>query len=203
MDETTPYAGTTPLSSRDALPNEHGAGHHYCYSVSSKSASSNSDIAAESASAVAYGLGMDSSQLPIASVEVLRCMRCARSVEATSTDDIGVMGMVRIAHNLYYCERCAKMVWSAGGWDADTMRLDCIILLPHPQLIPFNVINPHLHYVFNTLVVAQTGLVQGCGSATAHGKWRQAVVDAKGTPRGRSPAGRECLDRARRTSIKT
>lgn len=53
---------------------------------------------------------MDSVQLPIASVEVLRCMRCARSVEATSTDDITAMGMVRIAHNLYYCERCAKMV---------------------------------------------------------------------------------------------
>ncbi|PNP85143.1 hypothetical protein FNYG_01517 [Fusarium nygamai] len=82
---------------------------HYCYS-SLKSVSSDSDIAAESASAVAYGLGMDSIQLPIASVEVLRCMRCARSVEATSTDDIGAMGMVRIAHNLYYCERCAKIV---------------------------------------------------------------------------------------------
>jgi hypothetical protein len=37
-------------------------------------------------------------------------MRCARSVEATSTDDIRTMGMVRIAHNLYYCDRCAKMV---------------------------------------------------------------------------------------------
>ncbi|KAM6514050.1 hypothetical protein FALCPG4_015555 [Fusarium falciforme] len=83
---------------------------HYCYSSSSNSASSDSDIAAEAASAVAYGLGMDSIQLPIASVEVLRCMRCARSVEATSTDDIGAMGMVRIAYNLYYCERCAKMV---------------------------------------------------------------------------------------------
>ncbi|TDZ21471.1 hypothetical protein Cob_v005577 [Colletotrichum orbiculare MAFF 240422] len=47
---------------------------------------------------------------PIASVEVLRCLRCARSVEATSTDDSSSTGMVRIAHNLYYCERCAKMV---------------------------------------------------------------------------------------------
>lgn len=47
---------------------------------------------------------------PVASVEVLRCMRCARSVEATSTDDVSATGMVRIAHNLYYCERCAKMV---------------------------------------------------------------------------------------------
>ncbi|CCE30709.1 hypothetical protein E4U22_001514 [Claviceps purpurea] len=47
---------------------------------------------------------------PVASVEILRCMRCARSVEATSTDDVSSTGMVRIAHNLYYCERCAKMV---------------------------------------------------------------------------------------------
>lgn len=52
---------------------------------------------------------MDSTT-PVASVEVLRCMRCARSVEATSTDDASSMGMVRISHNLYYCERCAKMV---------------------------------------------------------------------------------------------
>jgi hypothetical protein len=37
-------------------------------------------------------------------------MRCARSVEATSTDDISSTGMVRISHGLYYCERCAKMV---------------------------------------------------------------------------------------------
>lgn len=55
---------------------------------------------------------MDSSapRPSVASVEVLRCMRCARSVEATSTDDVSSTGMVRIAHNLYYCERCAKMV---------------------------------------------------------------------------------------------
>ncbi|KAF4332080.1 hypothetical protein FBEOM_14129 [Fusarium beomiforme] len=92
------------------LPSSRPFNQHCCYSSSSNSASSDSDIAAESASAVAYGLGMDSIQLPIASVEVLRCMRCARSVEATSTDDIGAMGMVRIAHNLYYCERCAKIV---------------------------------------------------------------------------------------------
>ncbi|KAF6515060.1 hypothetical protein HZS61_004966 [Fusarium oxysporum f. sp. conglutinans] len=92
------------------LPSSGPFNQHYCNSSSSKSVSSDSDIAAESASAVAYGLGMDSIQLPIASVEVLRCMRCARSVEATSTDDIGAMGMVRITHNLYYYERCAKIV---------------------------------------------------------------------------------------------
>ncbi|EXK24907.1 hypothetical protein FOMG_18397 [Fusarium oxysporum f. sp. melonis 26406] len=91
------------------LPSSRPFNQHYCY-FSSNPASSDSDIAAESASAVAYGLSMDSIQLPIATVKVLRCMRCARFVEATSTDDIGAMGMVRIAHNLYYCERCAKMV---------------------------------------------------------------------------------------------
>jgi uncharacterized protein with PIN domain len=53
---------------------------------------------------------MDTIQQPVASVEILRCMRCARAVETTSTDDASSMGMVRIAHNLYYCERCAKIV---------------------------------------------------------------------------------------------
>jgi uncharacterized protein with PIN domain len=52
---------------------------------------------------------MDSVQRPVVSVEVLRCLRCARSVETTSTDDASASGMVRIAHNLYYCNRCAKM----------------------------------------------------------------------------------------------
>ena len=47
---------------------------------------------------------------PVASVEVLRCLRCARAVEITSTDDLRSSGMVRIGTNIYYCERCAKMV---------------------------------------------------------------------------------------------
>ncbi|KAH7108786.1 hypothetical protein EDB81DRAFT_930787 [Dactylonectria macrodidyma] len=83
---------------------------HYGSSSSSSSVSTDSDIASDSASAAGYKHSMDSVQLPIASVEVLRCMRCARSAEVTSTDDISTMGMVRIAHNLYYCECCAKMV---------------------------------------------------------------------------------------------
>ncbi|KAH7237886.1 hypothetical protein B0J15DRAFT_406226, partial [Fusarium solani] len=66
-------------------------------------------LASESSSSV-YIPNMDSVKLPIASVEVFRCMRCARSAEATSTDDLSVLGMVRIAYNLYYCEHCAKMV---------------------------------------------------------------------------------------------
>ncbi|KHO00561.1 uncharacterized protein MAM_01339 [Metarhizium album ARSEF 1941] len=79
---------------------------------SSSSASSESGLSTESYPPTSYRNSMDSSapRPPVASVEVLRCMRCARSVEATSTDDVSSTGMVRIAHNLYYCERCAKAV---------------------------------------------------------------------------------------------
>jgi len=81
--------------------------HHF---GSNNSTSSSRSSSSSSSSDSGYRRSMDSIALPIASVEVLRCMRCARSVEATSTDDVSTMGMVRIAHNLYYCERCAKMV---------------------------------------------------------------------------------------------
>ncbi|KAJ6442150.1 glycoside hydrolase family 3 [Purpureocillium lavendulum] len=78
---------------------------------SSSSSSSDSDASIESTSVAGYRHSMDATATrPVASVEVLRCMRCARAVEATSTDDVSSTGMVRIAHNLYYCERCAKMV---------------------------------------------------------------------------------------------
>ncbi|KIL90505.1 hypothetical protein FAVG1_06237 [Fusarium avenaceum] len=83
--------------------------HHFGSSSSASSAQSGSDSDSSSSSS-GHRHSMDSIALPIASVEVLRCMRCARSVETTSTDDVTTMGMVRIAHNLYYCERCAKMV---------------------------------------------------------------------------------------------
>jgi hypothetical protein len=56
-------------------------------------------------------------------VEVMRCSRCAKSVETitssrttdggqrrVSTDDASASGMVRFGHNLYYCDRCARMV---------------------------------------------------------------------------------------------
>jgi uncharacterized protein with PIN domain len=89
--------------------------HHYSatmtsqlYGRTSSTSSSNSDLSTSDYSG--YRHSIDSASRPIASVEVLRCMRCARSVEATSTDDLGTMGMVRISHNLYYCDRCAKMV---------------------------------------------------------------------------------------------
>lgn len=53
--------------------------------------------------------GMDVRQ-PVASVKVLRCMRCAKMQEATTTDDITAYGMVRIGEGIYYCQRCAKSV---------------------------------------------------------------------------------------------
>ncbi|KAI6777630.1 uncharacterized protein J7T54_000355 [Emericellopsis cladophorae] len=81
------------------------------FESSSSCSSSDSDLSSTSASAPR--LSMDAIAVQpsqVASVEILRCMRCARAVETTSTDDAATMGMVRISHNLYYCERCAKMV---------------------------------------------------------------------------------------------
>ncbi|KAF4121837.1 hypothetical protein GMORB2_1677 [Geosmithia morbida] len=81
------------------------------FESSSSCSSSDSDLSSSVASASApSNFIMKTNQQPVASIEVFRCMRCARSVEATSTDDASSLGMVRIAHNLYYCERCAKMV---------------------------------------------------------------------------------------------
>ena len=74
------------------------------------SSSESDGSSSDSSSVSGYGYAMDSSSRPSVSIEILRCMRCARSVEATSTDDPSSMGMVRIAHNLYYCDRCANMV---------------------------------------------------------------------------------------------
>ncbi|KAJ3473886.1 hypothetical protein NLG97_g10085 [Lecanicillium saksenae] len=79
----------------------------YGSASSSSSTSSDSDSASATSS---NGFTMESAHPPVASVQVLRCMRCARAVETTTTDDIAAAGMVRISHNLYYCERCAKMV---------------------------------------------------------------------------------------------
>lgn len=53
---------------------------------------------------------MDSIQRPVVQVEVLRCLRCMRAVETTTTDDESTTGMVKIGTNIYYCQRCAKMV---------------------------------------------------------------------------------------------
>ncbi|OHE90554.1 hypothetical protein CORC01_14152 [Colletotrichum orchidophilum] len=60
----------------------------------SSSSSSDSDLSSASSS---YRHSMDSVSRPIASVEVLRCLRCARAVEATSTDDSSSTGMGTLA----------------------------------------------------------------------------------------------------------
>lgn len=57
----------------------------------------------------------------IMSVEVLRCSRCVKTVETVvrrsndgtsrvSMMDVSADGMVRFGHNLYYCDRCARLV---------------------------------------------------------------------------------------------
>ncbi|KAH7254052.1 uncharacterized protein BKA55DRAFT_689554 [Fusarium redolens] len=60
---------------------------HHFGSTSSTSSTPSSGSDSDSSSS-GHRYSMDSIALPIASVEVLRCMRCARSVEATSTDDM-------------------------------------------------------------------------------------------------------------------
>ena len=72
-----------------------------------------------------YGSNKEQSRSPTEApqprVEVLRCSRCAKCVETVTTgrgsdsrrvsaDDASASGMVRFGHNLYYCDRCAKMV---------------------------------------------------------------------------------------------
>ncbi|KFX95844.1 hypothetical protein O988_05599 [Pseudogymnoascus sp. VKM F-3808] len=53
----------------------------------------------------------------ISTVETMRCSRCAMSAETVShngrdvsADDARAGGMVKFGHNLYYCDRCAKIV---------------------------------------------------------------------------------------------
>ncbi|KAM3512192.1 hypothetical protein MY11210_004180 [Beauveria gryllotalpidicola] len=87
------------------------AGHSSAsYGSASSSSSSSSACDSDSSSSTSSTTAAFTMDPPSASVQVLRCMRCARAVETTTTDDITAAGMVRISHNLYYCERCAKTV---------------------------------------------------------------------------------------------
>ncbi|ROV90231.1 hypothetical protein VMCG_10246 [Cytospora schulzeri] len=78
---------------------------HYDSSSSASSygsySSSDSDV-----STLSVRASMDR---PIASIEIIRCFRCARSVEMTTTDDASMYGMVRVGTGIYYCDRCARM----------------------------------------------------------------------------------------------
>ena len=60
---------------------------------------------------------MDPTKYPITpgitSVKVLRCSRCVLSVEVISRNGCvfaDEVGMVNFGHNLYYCNRCSKIV---------------------------------------------------------------------------------------------
>ncbi|GAP90970.2 hypothetical protein SAMD00023353_5100960 [Rosellinia necatrix] len=69
---------------------------------------SSASPASSAASDSSYRLGVD--VRPVASVAVLRCLRCHRHVETTSTDDLASTGMIRVGFNLYYCTKCAAAV---------------------------------------------------------------------------------------------
>ncbi|KAI0490338.1 hypothetical protein F4859DRAFT_508139 [Xylaria cf. heliscus] len=90
------------------------------YSSASSSSSTDSDSS--------YRLSMDAR--PVASVEVLRCLRCHRHVETTSTDDLASTGMIRVGFNLYYCTKCAAAV----GYKTTAIRT-LIMDYTHPDRI--------------------------------------------------------------------
>ena len=111
--QTTPnYAQRTSTSSETSSGSS-----SYGSSYSSSSSSSNYNYY-DPAQQQHYS--MDQAQ---PRVEVMRCSRCAKCVETVtssrgadgdlrkiSTDDASASGMVRFGHNLYYCDRCARMV---------------------------------------------------------------------------------------------
>ncbi len=100
---------------------------NYAQRTSTSSDSSNSSGASSYGSAYTYSYA-DTQQArysmdqPQPRVEVMRCSRCAKCVETittsrsgedyrrVSTDDASASGMVRFGHNLYYCDRCARLV---------------------------------------------------------------------------------------------
>ncbi|KAJ9134665.1 hypothetical protein NKR23_g10027 [Pleurostoma richardsiae] len=96
-----------PSSSRP--PKTHYGSASSTSSYGSSYSASDSDLSSN-ASSSSIRHSMDSVSRPVVSVEVLRCLRCMRAVETTTTDDASSSGMVKIGTNIYYCERCAKMV---------------------------------------------------------------------------------------------
>ncbi|KAK4211018.1 hypothetical protein V8F33_002361 [Rhypophila sp. PSN 637] len=82
----------------------------YLASSSTSSYSASDSDLSSSASSSSVRHSMDSTQRPAVQVAVLRCLRCARAEEITSTDHPSSSGMVQIGTNIYYCNRCAKMV---------------------------------------------------------------------------------------------
>ncbi|KAK3308273.1 uncharacterized protein B0T15DRAFT_103904 [Chaetomium strumarium] len=101
-----PYTGGISSSSSTSSSSSPSSSSSSPFSVSdSDLPSSNS---ASSGSSVRHS--MDSSKRPTVQVTTIRCLRCARGEEITTTDDPVLSGMVQIGTNIYYCKRCAKMV---------------------------------------------------------------------------------------------
>ncbi|KAA8568851.1 hypothetical protein EYC84_007830 [Monilinia fructicola] len=117
---TTSLLPKAPLRSHNIITTPHKYTIHiyimssYAFSRVSSDSSSSSSSSSTSSSA-SYSMEPR--------VEVMRCSRCAKTVETistlqyqgnelrrVSTDDASASGMVRFGHNLYYCDRCAKMV---------------------------------------------------------------------------------------------
>ncbi|KAI0118982.1 hypothetical protein F4814DRAFT_446788 [Daldinia grandis] len=69
------------------------------------SSSIDSDSSSPSSSDTDLSIRSSMDVQPVASVEVMRCLRCHRHVEATSTDDPASTGMIRVGFNLYYCQK--------------------------------------------------------------------------------------------------
>ncbi|ELQ38590.1 hypothetical protein M0657_002375 [Pyricularia oryzae] len=90
------------MSTRTARPSK-----KHTYS----STSSDSDISTSSSST---RISMDAVH-PVAYVEVLRCMRCAKSTELTSTDDAATNGMIQVGTGIYYCSREGHFFGSRMG----------------------------------------------------------------------------------------
>lgn len=74
-----------------------------------KSFSSGSSASSYSSSdSDSYRSGRVSMDRPVASIEIIRCMRCAREVEMTSTDLPSMYGMVTVGTGIFYCSKCAR-----------------------------------------------------------------------------------------------
>ncbi|KAH8595979.1 hypothetical protein B0O99DRAFT_147039 [Bisporella sp. PMI_857] len=78
----------------------------------SSSSTSSSSTSSYNYNSPRYSMG----QAPV--VRTLRCSRCAKCVEVVSngqssrvsSSELSASGMVSFGTNLYYCDRCAKMV---------------------------------------------------------------------------------------------
>ncbi|KAL2152346.1 hypothetical protein VTH82DRAFT_5530 [Thermothelomyces myriococcoides] len=103
---TVPYTGRiSPASSSPSTSSSSSS------SSSSSYSSSDPDLpSSDMMNSTTVRHSADSTSRPMVHVAVIRCLRCARAEEITSTDDPSLFGMVQIGTNIYYCNRCAKMV---------------------------------------------------------------------------------------------